>query len=129
MATIYIIKGPNSGGIFSLTADDCVLGRSEKCSITLEDDRVSGSHVRISFDPKKSVHTAEDTKSTNGTWINGRSMTLPVVLKNGDKLEIGSSVIEFHSSSFDSIEEAKAALHQTSFTASPTMMENQNRNF
>ena len=67
MATIYIIKGPNNGGIFTLAEDTCVLGRSEKCSIKLDDDRVSGSHLSISFDPDKSVYLAEDARSTNGT--------------------------------------------------------------
>ncbi len=129
MATIYIIKGPSNGGIFTLTEADCVIGRSDKCSITLDDDRVSGSHVRISYDSGKSVHIAEDTKSTNGTWVNGRSMTAPVELKDGDKLEIGTSVVEFHTTTFDSIEAAKAALNQTTYAAPPTMMESQNRKF
>lgn len=129
MATIYIIKGPGNGGIFTVAEDDCVIGRSDKCSITLDDDRVSGSHVRISYDSNKSVHIAEDTKSTNGTWVNGRSMTMPVELNDGDKLELGSTVVEFHSSTFDSIEAAKAALNQTSYAAPPTMMESKNRKF
>ena len=129
MATIYITKGPSNGGIFTLAEDDCIIGRSDKCSVTLDDDRVSGSHVLIRYDSSKSVHIAEDTKSTNGTWINGRSMTAPSELKDGDKLEMGSSVVEFHTSTFDSIEAAKAALKQTSFAAPPTMMESQNRKF
>ena len=129
MATIYIIKGPNNGGIFTLAEDTCVLGRSEKCSIKLDDDRVSGSHLSISFDPDKSVYLAEDARSTNGTWINGRSLTAPVQLKDGDKLELGATLIEFTTMSFDSIEAAKAARQETSYTAAPTMMEEHNRKF
>ena len=84
MPTIYIIKGPNNGGIFTLTEDDCVIGRSDKCSIKLDDDRVSGSHLTISYDSDQSVHVAEDIRSTNGSWLNGRSLTAPAHLKDGD---------------------------------------------
>ncbi|MCH2144882.1 MAG: FHA domain-containing protein [Phycisphaerales bacterium] len=129
MGTIYIIKGRDNGAIYSLTDEPCIIGRSEKCSVKLDDDRVSGAHLRISRTPDATTFTAEDTKSTNGTWINGRALTVPSELANGDKIELGSTVIEFTTMTFDSVDAAKAAREGTAFTAPPTMMEDRNRSF
>ena len=129
MATIYIIKGSNSGSVYRIQKEPCIVGRSDKCSVKLDDDRVSGSHLRIYFDENSSKYMAEDTKSTNGTWVNGRSLSSPVELKDSDKIELGTTVIEYSSVDYDSVDEAKAAHKDTSYTAPPTMMESQNRKF
>ena len=129
MATIYIIKGPDNGGVFTLSDRACIVGRSDSCSVTLGDDRVSGSHLEISFDKDKGSYAAEDTKSTNGTWLNGRSMVDKTPLSDGDRLELGATVLEFTSKTFDSIDEAKAARTDTAYMAPPTLLDNENRPF
>ena len=93
------------------------------------ESRVSGSHLRISRNPETAGFIAEDTKSTNGTWVNGRSLSSPVELNDSDKIELGTTVIEYSSVDYDSVDEAKAAHKDTSYTAPPTMMESQNRKF
>ncbi len=129
MATIYIIKGPDNGSVFSLGEDACSIGRSDSCSVTLQDDRVSGAHLRIEFDAEKSVYSVEDTKSTNGTWLNGRSLNSTTPLSDGDRLELGSSMLEFSTKTFDSIEEAKAARTDTAHSVPPTLLDDSNRPF
>ena len=129
MATIYIIKGEDSGAVFRIQKESCIIGRSDKCSVKLKDDRVSGSHLRVYFDENSSKYMAEDTKSTNGTWVNGRSLSSPVELTDSDKIELGTTVIEFSSMDYDSLDAAKAAHQDTNYNAPPTMMESQNRKF
>ena len=130
MATIYIIKGPNNGSVYRISNEPCVVGRSDSCSVKLDDDRVSGSHLRFSFDADSKKFMAVDEKSTNGSWINGKSLSsTPVVLNDGDKIELGTTMIEFSNMDFDSIDAAKAARDETKYAAPPTMMESQNRKF
>lgn len=129
MATIYIIKGPNNGGVFTLGEGTCMVGRSDSCSVTLSDDRVSGSHLEIRSDPETSDYFVEDTRSTNGTWHNGRSLLARAVLADGDRLELGATVLEFTTKTFESIDEARAARTDTAYMAPPTMLDNENRPF
>ena len=129
MATIYITKGPNNGSVYRIAHETCVVGRSEKCSIKLDDDRVSGSHLLLSFDQNSGRFVAEDDKSTNGSWVNGKSLVSPIELNDGDKIEVGSTMLEFSNMDFDSIDSAKAARDGTQYSAPPTMMESQNRKF
>ena len=129
MATIYIIKGNNNGEIYDVSEGSIRLGRSDACDVTLSDDRVSGTHLEISFDKALGCHVAEDTKSTNGTWFNGHSLVTPLQLKDGDRLEIGDSMVEYHSKSFDSIEKAEAARSVDPASVAPTLMDDKNRPF
>ena len=129
MATIYIIKGPSSGNVYELGKEPFLIGRSGSCNITLDDDRVSGSHLEITFDKGEGRHIAEDTKSTNGTWFNGRTLAKPTLLSDGDHIELGNSVIEYTSKSFESIDAAKAAKSEQIDSVAPTLMDNENRPF
>lgn len=129
MATIYIIKGPDNGGVFTLGEGVCVVGRSESCSVTLKDDRVSGSHMEIAFNKETGEYMAQDTKSTNGTWLNGRSLNDLSPLSDGDRIELGTSVLEFTSKTFESVEEARAARTDTAYMAPPTLLDDENRPF
>ena len=129
MATIYIIKGPNSGMVFELGDAPFLIGRSDSCNVTLDDDRVSGSHIEITFDKAEGRHVAEDAKSTNGTWFNGHSLTKATPLSDGDKIEIGNSVIEYTSKTYESIDAAKAARSDQIDSVAPTLMDDENRPF
>ena len=107
MATIYIIKGPNDGDAFSIGEEVVTLGRGEECSITLKDEKASRVHLQISFNSESGEHMAEDMKSTNGTWCNGKAMTSAMPIGHGFELELGNTVIEYSSRTFDSNEAAK----------------------
>ena len=81
------------------------------------------------FDKAKGEYTAKDTKSTNGTWLNGRSLHDPAPLSDGDRIELGASVLEFSSKTFESIEAARAARTDTAYMAPPTLLDDKNRPF
>jgi len=129
MATIYIIKGPNSGDAYSIGEDAFLIGRSSSCNVTVDDERVSGSHLQITFDKESGQHFAEDTKSTNGTWCNGKSLTRSTQLADGDQLEMGDTIVEFSTKTFESIDAAKAARSSKIDTSAPTLMDDKNRPF
>lgn len=68
------------------------LGRSVECGCVVDDAAASRRHVRITCEDDRFLW--KDLNSTNGTQLNGTPM-LEGVLKDGDKLQIGETVIGF----------------------------------
>lgn len=70
-----------------------VLGRSRDCEIVIDDPNVSRQHAELR--PRGAAWVVSDLGSTNGTRVNGRTITGPEVLRPGDEIEVGSSLITF----------------------------------
>ncbi|HLJ75112.1 MAG TPA: FHA domain-containing protein [Thermoanaerobaculia bacterium] len=70
-----------------------VIGRDPSCAVALDARGVSREHARIRF----SAGTArlEDLGSKNGTWVNGARIDCPVVLREGDKVAIGTLTLTY----------------------------------
>lgn len=68
------------------------LGRSVECGCVVDDAAASRRHVRITAEGDRFVW--KDLGSTNGTQLNGAPMK-EGILKHGDKLQIGETVIGF----------------------------------
>jgi pSer/pThr/pTyr-binding forkhead associated (FHA) protein len=80
------------GQRFSVNAETTV-GRAPGCAVSLPDDNfVSQLHARI-FRRDGSMWV-EDLGSTNGTFVNGAKVSAPVPLQEGDRLQVGSTVLE-----------------------------------
>jgi diguanylate cyclase (GGDEF)-like protein len=100
--TLTVIEGNDFGCIFNLEKAETVLGRQDDQSdadIKIDDNRSSRRHIllmkRMTADQKAHV-LAYDLKSTNGTFINGeRLKDSEQELCNGDKIQIGSTVLKF----------------------------------
>ncbi|MDQ6745278.1 MAG: DUF3662 and FHA domain-containing protein [Actinomycetota bacterium] len=69
------------------------IGRSRQSDIVLDDPNVSRQHAEIR--PRGGSWVLTDLGSTNGSSVNGRRIGGPEVLKPGDEVEIGTSVIRF----------------------------------
>lgn len=69
-----------------------VLGREATCDVVIADRQVSRFHARITPTPEGII--LEDLGSKNGTHHNGNSLTAPVILQDGDAVQI-SFVQEF----------------------------------
>ena len=83
-----------AGQRFPLTGQVTALGRSHNCEIFIPDRRASRRHAEIRWDGETS--TLCDLDSTNGTFLNGRRMTTPQTLRDGDLIAIGSATFTFH---------------------------------
>jgi pSer/pThr/pTyr-binding forkhead associated (FHA) protein len=79
------------GQTFDL-ADELTIGRAPNCAITLDDNYTSQLHARI-FRRDGTVHV-EDLGSTNGTYLNGRKVAGAVPVKRGDRVKVGTTVLE-----------------------------------
>ena len=68
------------------------IGRAAGCQITLDDTYASQIHARVfSRDGQWQV---EDLGSTNGTWLNRHKVAGSMVMKPGDVLQVGNTVME-----------------------------------
>ena len=69
------------------------LGRSREAEIVIDDPNVSRRHAELR--PRGGAWVVSDLGSTNGTRLNGRTINGPEVIRPGDEIEVGSSVITF----------------------------------
>jgi hypothetical protein len=74
-------------------SDGGTIGRSRDCAIVLEDAGVSRHHAELR--PDGDGWTIEDLGSTNGVLLNGREVRGASPLREGDRLELGSTEIVF----------------------------------
>ena len=86
-------------------ADLCGIGRSDHNRIVLSDPLTSRDHAMIRRDNAGRCFLA-DTGSSNGTTLNGRPVTVPTLLSDGDIITIGHHRLKFH--------EPSARAHKTS---------------
>ncbi|MCX7805643.1 MAG: FHA domain-containing protein [Planctomycetota bacterium] len=80
-----------------LGASPVSIGRHPECDIVINDPQASRRHARIY--PEARGYVFEDLKSANGSLLNGKPVTDPVVLNDGDRVAIGSITIEFAAAS------------------------------
>ena len=69
------------------------IGRSRACDVVLEDAGASRRHAEIR--PHQDGWTLQDLGSTNGVLVNGRPIHAQQPLRQGDRIEIGSTEIVF----------------------------------
>jgi len=69
------------------------LGRSRECEVVVDDPNVSRKHAELR--PRGGSWVLTDLGSTNGSSVNGRRIDAPTVVKPGDEIEVGSSVMTF----------------------------------
>jgi pSer/pThr/pTyr-binding forkhead associated (FHA) protein len=73
--------------------DEATMGRGGGCGIPLTFDTfVSQVHARA-FDRDGNLWV-EDLGSTNGTFVNGDKLTQAIMLKKGDRVKVGETVLE-----------------------------------
>lgn len=76
---------------------EVTIGRVKGNDIILAKGNVSKEHARIVLKDGKFI--VIDRKSTNGTFVNGRKITGPLVVKESDKIYIGDFLISVDDSS------------------------------
>lgn len=94
MAMLRIIKGLSPGKTYPVREGSYTLGRGQDCDIHLEAAAVSRKHARIYF--QGGNYILEDLKSRNGTLINNRLVSNPVILKHRDRIQVCSIVMFFY---------------------------------
>jgi len=78
-------EGPLKGERWTLE-HTLVLGRDSACDLTIPDRKISRYHARLT--PTSDGVLLEDMDSKNGTFCNGESVTVPLLLQDGDLVQI-----------------------------------------
>jgi len=90
---LRFISGKYTGGEFSLAANqEVIVGRASDLQMVLVEDMVSRRHARIFWDGDQIQ--IEDLGSTNGTFVNGEKITKRSLLKEGDRVLIGTNILK-----------------------------------
>jgi pSer/pThr/pTyr-binding forkhead associated (FHA) protein len=79
------------GRVYELD-DEVTVGRAPGCGVSLPDATVSQLHARVFRDDR--AFYVEDLGSTNGTWLNRTRVGAAVPLKRGDRVQVGSTILE-----------------------------------
>src|SRR5215813_14713654 len=94
-AFLIVISAKSTAGIGRMhkldKAQEVILGRSTECQLQVDDDGISRRHARVGIDQNGQFRVV-DLGSTNGTYVNGVRVDA-VVLKDGDKIQIGSNTV------------------------------------
>lgn len=92
-ARLVVLEPKHRRGMTVALAGEITLGRDENCTISIQDDTyVSTLHLRIyDYDGQPMI---EDLGSTNGTFHNGTKMHGTKLLQPGDRIQVGTTVIE-----------------------------------
>ena len=98
---LHVLDGSHSGLIFVLATEQSVIGRGETCELSLGDAGVSRTHAL--FKRSSSGFQVNDLSSRNGTFLNGRRITQPTLLRQGDTLALGGVQLRYGLESEDQV--------------------------
>lgn len=74
------------------TSNELTIGGNASAEIVVHDPRVSDRHARVVWRDGKAIIV--DLRSENGTFVNGRRIQSPMVLKVGDRIYVGDHTLQ-----------------------------------
>lgn len=89
---LVVTSGPLAGTAVPLTAAGLTIGRSQSCSLVLDDGYVSSYHAKLFA--QDGTWMIEDMDSTNGTFVNGARVHGVQPIEQHSVISIGQSNIE-----------------------------------
>ncbi len=93
MLTLLVLQGPDKGRRFELPDALALVGRESR-QLPLTDNTVSRRHCEL-FPTEDSSWVLKDLGSANGTWINGQRIERTAILKRGDQIRVGRTILVF----------------------------------
>lgn len=88
----------STGEVYKVYEGRTSVGRNVECDIAFPNDSaMSSKHLSIQFVPSKGEFRAEDTNSSNGSYVNGECYVIGDVikLKSGDVIVLGATKLLF----------------------------------
>jgi hypothetical protein len=93
LLALVVARGPKELKGVRLPLDaPVVIGRTPESDIVIADDFVSSRHARVT--PGSRGPVLEDLGSTNGTVLNGATISRPTTVRDGDIVELGEVVLK-----------------------------------
>jgi two-component system NtrC family sensor kinase len=91
--TLLVLQGPDKGRRFELPDALALVGRESR-QLPLTDNTVSRRHCEL-FPADDNAWVLKDLGSANGTWINGQRIERTAILKLGDQIRVGRTILVF----------------------------------
>lgn len=88
---LVVKEGPNPGKVYALMENVTVIGRDPTCDWQIDFDAVSRKHAKITR--KEEKYEIEDLGSSNGIFVNGKKIKEAQILRAGDQIKLGLSVL------------------------------------
>jgi hypothetical protein len=88
---LVVSSGPSSISAFQLVGPGITIGRMAENDIVLDDNTVAHHHARL--DMQADTYVLTDLGSADGTWVNGRRISAPVLLRAGDSVRFGERLV------------------------------------
>jgi pSer/pThr/pTyr-binding forkhead associated (FHA) protein len=89
---LVVVEPTTQSGRAYPLASEVTVGRAAGCQITLDDTYASQIHARVF--QRDGQYLVEDLGSTNGTYLNRHKVSGPMLIHQGDRLQIGNTVME-----------------------------------
>ena len=93
-AFLNVIRSRADLGAYVFIDGPVVVGRDPGCNIPLQDLGVSRRHAKI-FPTSNGEFVLKDLESTNGTRVNGMPVSQECILRDGEKIIVGGTVLRF----------------------------------
>jgi hypothetical protein len=89
---LVITSGPRAGTELALGRDPITIGRSSESGLVIRDDYTSTHHARLLL--WNDEWMIQDLDSTNGTFLDGRRVTVPTQVPLDTPIKIGTTTFE-----------------------------------
>ena len=89
---LRLLAPPELRGRTFPLGEETTIGRAAGCQVTIDDTYASQLHARV-FQRDGQIFV-EDIGSTNGTYLNRKKVSGPMVVQRGDQLQIGNTILE-----------------------------------
>jgi two-component system, cell cycle response regulator len=88
---LIVIRGLNVGQSVRLGQTELILGRGPQADVDLGDDSVSRRHASVRMEDGRAILL--DLGSKTGTFVNGKRISEPATLGDGDKIQVSTGTI------------------------------------
>jgi hypothetical protein len=92
VSELVVVRSETLGGLRFPVGTGITVGRSSDADVVIDDPYSSEFHFRVVVQDGAVIIT--DLGSTNGTYVNGRRITVPTALSKGDSIQIGNTILE-----------------------------------
>jgi S1-C subfamily serine protease len=95
---VRVASGPARGQVSVATGERFTIGRGTGCDIVIADDtKVSNLHAYLKVVNRQGA-IIHDCGSTNGTFVDGTRLTVPQMLRGGEEVRVGDTLLVVSSS-------------------------------
>jgi signal transduction histidine kinase/pSer/pThr/pTyr-binding forkhead associated (FHA) protein len=92
--TLLVLQGPDKGRRFELPDKAILIGRDSR-QLILGDNTVSRRHAELRPNLESGEWILKDLGSSNGTWVNGQRVDNTYLLRLGDQIRVGRTLLVF----------------------------------